>query len=122
MIARATSIGKSGNHTIRKVTPAGVVTLLVATGFSDPEGIAVDGASNVDVSAYKGDTISKLTPSGTNWDVTNLAGMAGLAGSTDRTGAAARFAGPEGVAVDKWATSMWRTSTTPRFEKSRQRE
>jgi secreted PhoX family phosphatase len=46
------------------------------------------------------DTIRKVTPVGTNWVVTTLAGQAGVAGSADGTGSAALFDQPQGVAVD----------------------
>jgi|GEM_PF-1356153 len=99
------------NATIRKVTPAGVVTTLAgragalgiddgtgsAARFMGPQGIAADGAGNL----YVLDTCSirKVTPQGA---VTTLAG-AGLpskAGSADGAGNAARFNSPMGVAVD----------------------
>jgi hypothetical protein len=45
-------------------------------------------------------TIRKLTPEGTNWVTTTIAGKAGAAGSTDGTNSAARFRSPYGIAVD----------------------
>ena len=97
------------NHTIRKITPAGVVTTLAgktgvagsadgtgaAATFHWPTDIAIDRAGNVYVSDAA--TIRKVTPAGA---VSTLAGAAGIKGSTDGTGAAARFAVPRGVAVD----------------------
>ncbi|MHB8521357.1 MAG: NHL repeat-containing protein [Limisphaerales bacterium] len=103
------------NHTIRKVTPAGVVTTLAGlagmpgavdgTGsvarFSQPSGVAVDNAGNVYVADTGNYTIRKVTPEAA---VTTLAGLTGIAGATDGTGSDARFGGPEagptGVAVD----------------------
>ena len=99
------------NDTIRKITPAGVVTTFAGTAgqsgsadgtgaaarFTNPEGTAVDGAGNVYVADTFNDTIRKITPAGV---VTTLAGTAGQGGSADGTGAAARFAFPTGVAVD----------------------
>ena len=99
------------NDTIRKITPAGVVTTLAdmagqvgsadgtgsAARFDYPTGVAVDSAGNVYVADDGNDTIRKITPAGV---VTTLAGMAGQVGSADGTGSAARFAYPEGVAVD----------------------
>jgi hypothetical protein len=99
------------NHTIRKVTLAGVVTTLAGTAgvrgsldgtgvlarFNEPSSVAVDSAGNVYVADSLNFTIRKITPSGV---VATLAGSAGSAGSTDGTGAAARFTSPSGVAVD----------------------
>src|SRR5258706_2232370 len=99
------------NNTIRKVTPAGVVSTLAGTAavfgradgtgtaasFFFPRGVATDSAGNVYVADTSNNTIRKITPAGA---VTTLAGTAGLAGSTDATGAAARFNAPAGVATD----------------------
>jgi len=99
------------NHTIRKVTPAGVVTTLAGTAgmagsadgtgaaarFNGPSGVAVDSAGNVYVADEANFTIRKVTAAGV---VTTLAGTAGMAGSADGTGAAARFNNPGGVATD----------------------
>ncbi|MGA2867342.1 MAG: hypothetical protein ABSF95_22940 [Verrucomicrobiota bacterium] len=101
----------SGNNTIRKVTPAGVVTTLAglpgssgsadgtggAARFDAPEGVAADSAGNVYVADTWNHTIRKLTPGGV---VTTLAGLAGTQGTADGMGSAARFYWPEGVAVD----------------------
>jgi hypothetical protein len=99
------------NHTIRKVTPAGVVTTLAglarsigsadgtgsAARFFYPYGVAVDSGGNVYVADSYNNTIRKVTPAGV---VTTLAGLAGSPGSADGTGSAARFTHPFGVAVD----------------------
>ncbi len=83
------------NHTIRKITPDGVVTTLAA-GFGDPFGVAVDGGGNVYVADRDG-TIHKITPGGVD---TTLAGSPLWAGSVDGTGSKAGFSYPSGVAVD----------------------
>jgi hypothetical protein len=110
------------NRTIRKVTPAGVVTTVAGlagsqgsadgTGidarFSEPLGVAVDRADNVYVADTSNHTIRKLTAVGTNWVVTTLAGDPSitnqfgdhLGGDADGTGIAARFRAPTGVTVD----------------------
>ena len=99
------------NHTIRKVTPGGVVTTLAGTAgvdgsvdgtgsaasFKRPQGVAVDSSGNVYVADYYNHTIRKVTPSGV---VTTLAGTAGDGRNLDGTGSAARFKYPYGVAVD----------------------
>jgi hypothetical protein len=59
--------------------------------------VAVDSAGNVYVADYGNHAIRKVTSAGV---VTTLAGSAGTSGSTDGTGATARFYHPLGVAVD----------------------
>jgi sugar lactone lactonase YvrE len=104
-------VADTANETIRKVTPGGVVTTLAglagswgsadgtgsAAQFYHPSGVAVDGAGNVYVADSYNCMIRKVTPGGV---VTTLAGLAGNSGSTDGTGSAALFCGPQGVAVD----------------------
>ena len=99
----------TGNFTIRKITPAGVVTTFagfpLASGSSDgtgsaarftsPAGVAVDTAGNLYVT--DSNSVRKITPAGV---VTTLAGTIGATGSTDATGSAARFNGAAGIAVD----------------------
>jgi hypothetical protein len=88
-------VADQGNNSIRKITPAGVVTTL-ASGI-DPAAVAVDGAGNVYVPDPGNSTILKVTSIGA---VSTLAGSAGNQGSADGTGSAARFNVPTGVAVD----------------------
>jgi sugar lactone lactonase YvrE len=109
-------VADTSNNTIRKVTPAGVVTTLAgragglsgygsadgtgsAAQFAFPQGVAVDSAGNVYVADTQNNTIRKITPTGV---VTTLAGMAGYEhqGSADGIGSAAQFNWPSGVAVD----------------------
>src|SRR6185369_2059303 len=63
-------------------------------------GLAVDAATNIYVADTDNHTIRKVTPVGTNWVVTTLAGLAGDPGSVDGTGHEARFDAPYRVAVD----------------------
>ncbi|MFI5180852.1 MAG: hypothetical protein ACHQPI_05640 [Thermoanaerobaculia bacterium] len=104
-------VADTGNHTVRKLTSAGVVATLAglagspgsadgtgsAASFYLPQDVAVDGSGNVYVADTGNDTIRTITPSGA---VTTLAGLAGNAGSADGTGSAARFFLPAGAAVD----------------------
>ena len=110
----------SGNSTIRKITPAGVVTTLAgqpgfhgwnpldgpmpsldgtgsAARFISLHGLTADAAGNL--YATDENTIRKITPSGV---VTTFAGTAGSSnwGSADGTGSAARFNAPYGVSAD----------------------
>jgi sugar lactone lactonase YvrE len=104
-------VADTGNSTIRKITPSGVVTTLAGnpaaegsadgTGagaqFRSPEGVAVDSSGNVYVADTYNSTIRKITPGGV---VTTLAGNPAAEGSADGTGALAQFNQPYGVAVD----------------------
>jgi alpha-tubulin suppressor-like RCC1 family protein len=103
-------VADASNHTIRRVTQAGVVTTVAGvaghsgctdgTGsmalFSFPSGIATDGSGNMYV-ADTNNTIRKVTPVGV---VTTLAGMGGLSGSVDGTGTSAQFNFPKNIAID----------------------
>ena len=104
-------VTEAGNHTIRKVTPGGVVTTLAgspgvqgsadgtgsAARFWHLGGVALDGNGNLYVADAGNDTIRKVTPGGV---VTTLAGSPGVRGNDDGVGGAAQFEDPEGVAVD----------------------
>ncbi len=104
-------VADTGNHTIRKITAAGVVSTLAGSAgangsadgagssarFYQPEGVAMDSAGNVYVADTWNHTIRKITASGV---VSTLAGSAGNYGSADGTGSGARFYQPQGVAVD----------------------
>jgi sugar lactone lactonase YvrE len=68
--------------------------------FTAPCGVAVDGAGNVYVADTGNSTIRKLTPSGTNWVVSTISGLAGSPGTNNGSGSVARFHYPMGLAVD----------------------
>ena len=102
-------VADTGNHRIRRITPAGVVTTLAGSGtgafangtgaaasFFIPMGVAVDDVGNVIVGDAGNQRIRRVTPAGV---VTTLAGS-GTAAFADGTGAAASFSGPGSVAVD----------------------
>jgi len=57
--------------------------------FSDPTGVAADGAGNIYVADELNNAIRKITPSGTNWIVATIAG--GASGSLDGTNSGAQF-------------------------------
>lgn len=103
-------VADSGNHSIRKITPAGVVTTIAGTGsagssdgtgtaasFNWPADVGVDSSGNVYVADQNNNTIRKITPAGV---VTTFAGSASASGATDGTGTAARFSCPQGLTVD----------------------
>jgi alpha-tubulin suppressor-like RCC1 family protein/sugar lactone lactonase YvrE len=114
--ADGTSYVSSWNqHTISKVSPAGVVSVLAgaagvagtadgqagAARFNGPKGLAFDPAGNLYVSDFWNRTIRRIDPAG---NVSTFAGAAGQQGSTDGTGADARFSGPGNLAIDSWGT------------------
>jgi hypothetical protein len=68
--------------------------------FNFPIGLAVDQLGNIFVGDYNTFTIRKLTPVGTNWMVSTIAGTPGVQGEADGTNNTALFTGPYGVAVD----------------------
>lgn len=102
------------NHTIRQIASGGVVTTIAGwagiwgssdgTGtnalFNQPTGISVDASGNLYVVDSGNDTIRKLTPSGTTWTSSTVAGSVGTSGSADGSGTTARFNYPVGVAVN----------------------
>jgi sugar lactone lactonase YvrE len=118
-------VADTGNGTIRRITPEGVVTTFAGTanflGWSDsatnrkaigrdsdatffsPEGIAVDESGNVYVADSGGRAIRKITPTGT---VSTLAGQRPPKGESLPTGWAdgpsekARFDSPTGITLD----------------------
>ncbi|MEY2496367.1 MAG: hypothetical protein QOJ45_2859 [Verrucomicrobiota bacterium] len=108
-------VADTGNHTIRKITPGGAVTTFagkpgVAGGadgsaasatFNQPFGVAVDQSGNVYVADAANSTIRRISTTG---EVVTLAGSAGVTGSSDGLGAAARFRIPEGIAIDSTGT------------------
>ncbi len=110
-------VADTDNHTIRKLTPAGVnwtVTTIAgvpgewgqddgtgaAARFRLPSGIAIDGAGRVYVADRVTSTIRQLTLEGTNWVARRLAGDFYNAGFADGIGLSAQFNYPRGLALD----------------------
>ncbi len=91
------------SQTFSFTTLAGSVSIGSADGtgaaarFSGPSGVTVDNQGNVFVADSGNNTIRKITPGGT---VTTIAGLAGVKGNADGTGANASFNLPNGIAVD----------------------
>jgi DNA-binding beta-propeller fold protein YncE len=102
-------VADTENHSIRVITPQGLVSTLAGTGeegyedgegtwaeFCFPFGVAVDGDGNVIVADTDNHCIRKITPQG---QVSTLAGT-GEKGHRDGEGTVAEFNEPKGVAVD----------------------
>ncbi|MEI6569074.1 MAG: cadherin-like beta sandwich domain-containing protein, partial [Verrucomicrobiota bacterium] len=108
-----TYVADQNNHSIRKITPGGVVTAFAgsttggyldgvgtAAQFKYARGVAVDGAGNVYVADGNNHRIRKITSAGV---VTTLAGGAGASdgrGYLDARGTNAMFTFPSNVAID----------------------
>lgn len=106
-------VADSGNYTIRKLVLAtGVVTTIAGTAgmlgnvdgtgpaarFNTSYGVATDGAGNLYVADRGAHTVRKIVLA--TAAVSTIAGTAGMTGSTDGTGSAVRFSGPEGLSLD----------------------
>jgi len=102
-------VGDRGNHLIRKITPAGVVTTLAGSGtagftdgtgtaasFNNPCHLTVDANGNIYVADFGNNAIREITPAGV---VTTVAGT-GTIGSTNGAASSATFYNPTGIAVD----------------------
>ena len=95
-------VADTGNHTIRKITPAGLVSTLAGKAgqmgnsdgagpnarFNYPQGVAVDRVGNVYVADTGNYTIRKITPTGI---VTTVAGQSGIKGTADGPASLALF-------------------------------
>lgn len=110
-------VADTGNHTIRKITPQGVVSTLAGTTgvsgsangpgsvarFDSPWAVAVDAAGWVYVADAYNHAVRVIEPAGF---VTTFAGDVGVSGRRDGVGTAARFYYPLGIAVDS-GRNIW---------------
>lgn len=104
-------VADSGNHTIRKISPAGIVTTVAGLGgfsgstdgtgngarFTAPWGVATDAANNLYVADTGNHIIRKISPAGI---VSTIGGAAGVASHAEGNRVTARFSSPVGIAVD----------------------
>lgn len=104
-------VADTSNQAIRRVSPAGVVTTLAGglprdgaddgpgttATFFGPTGVATDRDGSLYVADGLASVIRSVSPDGT---VTTVAGVANSVGSADGIGSEARFAYPQGLAVD----------------------
>lgn len=111
-------VADTGSHVIRKITPAGVVSIIAGTPgvsgstnaagmsarFSSPEGVAVDLNGVVYVADTNNHTIRRINQAGI---VTTIAGAAGVQGNAGNAGPNARFRFPRGIAVKNDGTELY---------------
>jgi streptogramin lyase len=112
-------VSDQDNNTIRKIAPVRtnwvVTTIAGRAGYSGradgtnrdarfnwPGGLAVDSGGNIYVADFFNSTVRKIVPVRTNWVVSTIGGLGTSPGRSDGTNSAARFSGPNGVAVDGW--------------------
>jgi hypothetical protein len=106
------------NDTLRALTPVGtnyqvttIAGLATVPGgndgtnsdarFNNPMDIQVDSAGNLFVTDWIGETIRKVSPMGSDWVVTTIAGASGHAGSLDGTNFDAQFFNPRFLTIDR---------------------
>jgi len=85
-----------------------------SASFSSPAGLAFDTSGNLYVADSANHTIRKITSAAV---VSTFAGQAGVAGSTDGTGANASFDHPHGLAVDGYGNVYVSEPTRHRIRK-----
>ena len=116
--AGALYVADFNNFSIRKVTPLGTtwVVSTIATfgqeldvppdggGYTDYHSTAMavtaDRLGNLFVANQGYSIIQELSPYGTNWTLTTIAGLAGYPGFVDGANSDARFSSPVGIVVD----------------------
>jgi len=104
----------AGTYAVTVTNGSGIVTsspavLSVAPGYTWTtlisslgriNDLAMDTAGNIYVVSYNSAAVQKVVPGNGGWTVVNFAGLPGYSGYADGLGGDARFAGPQGVAVD----------------------
>ena len=104
-------VADTDNQRIRKITPSGVVTMLLPTlmtslsygtnyaaYFDRPAGLAIDRLGYIYLADGEGNKIYRLSPTGQA--IIMAGGSYYSPGSTDGVGSAAKFSSPTGIAVD----------------------
>jgi sugar lactone lactonase YvrE len=108
-------VADSENHTIRRITPTGVVTTIAGSpgqaGFADgnssdarfrhPTDVAVASDGTIYVADEQNNVIRRIDTAG---EVTTFAGSPGAGSDVDGVGPDARFDDPLGIAVDSAGT------------------
>ena len=106
-------VADTNNNSIRKITPAGVVSTLAA-GLNGPRGVATDStgssaATNVFVANTDNHLILSITnPGGV---VSTFAGVVNTPGTVEGAALSATFSSPYGVAFDKTTGVLYVANT-----------
>lgn len=108
--------------TLKKVTPAGLVTTLAGNGgvptldgtllsakMGDPAGICIDPTGNIIYVAEWEGVIRKIDIAGNS--VVTVAGLVGSRGCVDGQGSNARFDHPNGICIDATGNFLYVTDT-----------
>lgn len=104
-------VADQGNHLIRKITAAGVVTTVAGSAgqaghadgtgtvvrFNSPSEVVIDSSGNLYVADTGNSVVRKITPTGS---VSTIAGLPGQPGSSDGPTNTALLSYPTGIAID----------------------
>ena len=104
-------VADTANHLIRRITPDGLVSTFAGQAgipgstngnisvalFNTPRGLAIDNGGTLYITDSANRVIREITADG---NVATRAGLAGVAGSVDGIGSAARFSNPNGIVID----------------------
>jgi hypothetical protein len=108
-------VADQASHTLRRVRPDGSVTTIAGSAgnpgandgtnsdarFNNPSAVVVDGQGTLFVADTYNQLIRQVTPQGSNWVVTTIAGQAGsYRGMSDGPGCLAQFNYPDCLALD----------------------
>lgn len=102
------------SHTVRQITASGDVTTIVgkagswgdsdgvndAARFFQPTAIVTSGSGNLFVLDSGNQTLRQITLNDTNWNVSTVAGVSGVAGNIDGMGGSAQMYFAAGLAID----------------------
>jgi DNA-binding beta-propeller fold protein YncE len=116
-------VADTNNHTLRKLTTAGVVSTVAGTAgtygsvdgtgtaanFNTPKSLVGDGGTNLYVADSFNHIIRKVVIS--TGVVSTIAGYGGTTGTADGAGSAAKFNEPFGITYDATGTNLYVTDT-----------